>query len=230
MKRILFLLLTVTFSVSLQAQVMRTEELEKYAKENYGDNWVEAAENLGSTLALDKNQSLTYTQVVECGNRTKDDLYVILNHWFTESFNDANAVIKLNDREAGVIIGKGYVPDIAAHLGGMSSYKVNITPIIKVDIKDGKIRITYTLQYYNIEKVIGGGIIAAFSDGTQRPEKRIEKWGLETCYPFIYKDKHKAKKTSSKALVMAHAYSNVIMDKIEEAVKNGLAGNEDDAW
>mgnify|MGYP000510994166 FL=1 len=29
---------------------------------------------------------------------------------------------------------------------------------------------------------------------------------------------------------MAHAYSNVIMDKIEEAVKNGLAGNEDDAW
>lgn len=153
MKRILFLLLTVTFSVSLQAQVMRTEELEKYAKENYGDNWVEAAENLGSTLALDKNQSLTYTQVVECGNRTKDDLYVILNHWFTESFNDANAVIKLNDREAGVIIGKGYVPDIAAHLGGMSSYKVNITPIIKVDIKDGKIRITYTLQYYNIEKL-----------------------------------------------------------------------------
>lgn len=112
----------------------------------------------------------------------------------------------------------------------MSSYKVNITPIIKVDIKDGKIRITYTLQYYNIEKVIGGGIIAAFSDGTQRPEKRIEKWGLETCFPFIDKDKHKAKKTSSKALVMAHAYSNVIMDKIEEAVKNGLAGNEDDAW
>lgn len=41
-------------------------------------------------------------------------------------------------------------------------------------------------------------------------------------------DKHK--KTSSKALVMAHAYSNVIMDKIEEAVKNGLVGNEDSDW
>ena len=30
--------------------------------------------------------------------------------------------------------------------------------------------------------------------------------------------------------VMAHAYSNVIMDKIEEAVKSGLVGNEDDDW
>lgn len=29
---------------------------------------------------------------------------------------------------------------------------------------------------------------------------------------------------------MAHAYSNVIMDKIEEAVKNGLVGNESDNW
>ena len=57
-----------------------------------------------------------------------------------------------------------------------------------------------------------------------------EKWPLETCYPFIEKDEHKAKKTSSKALVMTHAYSNVIMDKIEEAVKNGLAGNESDNW
>ena len=29
---------------------------------------------------------------------------------------------------------------------------------------------------------------------------------------------------------MTHAYSNALMDKIEEAVKNGLVGNEDDDW
>ncbi len=55
-----------------------------------------------------------------------------------------------------------------------------------------------------------------------------EKWTLETCYPFVAKDKHK--KTSSKALIMTAAYSNVIMDKIEEAVKNGLTGNETEDW
>ena len=29
---------------------------------------------------------------------------------------------------------------------------------------------------------------------------------------------------------MAHAYSNVVMDKIEECLKNGLFGNEGEGW
>lgn len=230
MKKILFLLAICLLSVSISAQVIRTEELEKYAKERYGEKWTDAAENLSKELALDKNKSLTYQQVIECGNQTKEQLYVILNHWVTASFNDANSVIKLNDKELGSIIAEGYVDNIAEHLGGTSRYKVSMTPIIKIDIKDKKIRVTYTLQYYNVEKVIGGGIISAFSDGTQKPKLNIEKWAIDTCYPFSEKDQHKAKKTSSKALVMAHAYSNVIMDKIEEAVKHGLVGNENDNW
>jgi hypothetical protein len=43
-------------------------------------------------------------------------------------------------------------------------------------------------------------------------------------------EKDQQKRTCSKALVMTHAYSNAIMEKIEEAVKNGLIGNEDDNW
>ena len=133
-------------------------------------------------------------------------MYVTLNHWFVESFNDANSVIQLNDKEEGVIIGKGYLSDIAGHLGGMNAYNVSVHPMI---IEASR-----------------GGFKAALSN--TRPSISTEKWPLETCYPFIEKDEHKAKKTSSKALVMTHAYSNVIMDKIEEAVKNGLAGNESD--
>lgn len=218
MKKILFLLVGCLLSVSLQAQIMRAEELEKYAKEKYGEKWTEAAENLSKELTLDKNNSLTYQQVVECGNQTKEQLYVILNHWFTESFNDANSVIKLNDKDLGTIIGEGYVPDIAEHAGGFNYYKVSIRPVIKAEIKNGKIRVTYTIQYYNVYR--------KFMNNP--PE--MEKWAIDTCFPFVEKDKHKAKQTSSKALVMAHAYSNVIMDKIEEAVKHGLVGNENDNW
>jgi hypothetical protein len=29
---------------------------------------------------------------------------------------------------------------------------------------------------------------------------------------------------------MNHAYSNAIMDKVEEAVKNGITGADDDDW
>ena len=36
----------LTAVVTVNAQILRAEELEKYAKEKYGDKWVEAATNL----------------------------------------------------------------------------------------------------------------------------------------------------------------------------------------
>ena len=29
---------------------------------------------------------------------------------------------------------------------------------------------------------------------------------------------------------MTHAYSSAVLDKVEEAVKNGIVGNDDDDW
>lgn len=224
MKKILVLGTMFLVAICANAQFMRAEELEKYSKEKYGDKWVEAAQNLKSQLTLDKNNSLTYSQVIDCGEKTKDELYIILNLWFTMSFNDANSVIKLNDKQAGTIIGQGFVESIASHVGGITAYDISIKPIIKVDIKDKKIRVTYTIQYYDATLVKGGGFLGSRNSATQVEEK----WPIEQCFPFVDKDKHK--KTSSKALVMSHAYSNVIMDKIEEAVKNGVTGNETNDW
>lgn len=226
MKKVLLAICALLMTVCASAQIMRTEELETYAKEKYGDKWVDAATNLASTLSLDKNNSLTYTQVIDCPGKSKSQLYVILNYWFTASFNDANSVIQLNDKETGTIIGQGYMSGIAQHTGGSNTYNVNVKPIIKVDIKEEKIRVTYTIQAYNVDVVAGGGIMGAMVG--VRPTRVDATWTLEKCFPFAEKDSHK--KTSSKALVMAHAYSNVMMDKIEEAVRNGLAGNEGDDW
>lgn len=226
MKKILTCAILLLFTVVANAQIMRAEELEKYAKEKFGEKWVEAAENLSKELQLDKNNSLTYTQVIDCGDKTKEQIYVMLNYWFTATFNDANSVIKLNDKDAGCIIAQGYVANVARHVGGMTAYNISIKPIIKVDIKDKRIRVTYTIQGFEAVKAVGGGILGAMS-GT-RPNMVSETWAIEQCYPFVEKDKHK--KTSSKALIMAHAYSNVIMDKIEETVKKGLVGNETEDW
>ncbi len=192
--------------------MLRADELEKYAMERYGENWVDAATNLGSQLSLDKNNALTYVQVIEAPGKTKDDLYVLLNYWYTSTFNDANCVINLNDKELGSIIAQGYIADIA--WGPLNCCSVSIKPVIKCDIKDEKVRVTYTIPSYIITK-----------------PSEISTWTLDTCYPFVEKDVSKLiKKLCSKALVMAHAYSNVVMDKIEECVKNGMVGNEGDDW
>ena len=226
MKKYFLCAVMLLLTIGVNAQIMRAEELEKYAKEKYGEKWNDAAKNLASQLQLDKNNALTYTQIIEAPGKTKTQLYVILNYWYSNTFRSGKSVIQLNDKEAGVIIAKGYVDAIAAHAGGTNSYTVNITPIIKTDIKDGKVRVTYTIPFYDVDMMVGGGILGAM--GGSRGTLVQENWPVEKCFPFIEKDSHK--KTSAKALVMAHAYSNVIMDKIEEAIKNGVVGNENDNW
>ncbi|WP_424040047.1 hypothetical protein [Prevotella nigrescens] len=125
-----------------------------------------------------------------------------------------------------IIIAKSNVDAIASHTGGLNSYTIHLTSIIKTDIKDGKVRVTYTVPFYDVDVMYGVGILGA-QEGTIAPIVQ-EKWLLENCYPFAKRNSHK--KTSAKALIMAHAYSNVIIDKIEEAVKNGVVGNETEDW
>lgn len=234
-------------TVSVQAQVMKAADLEKYAKSKYGDKWVDAAANIASGLVLDKNQSLTYQQVIEAPGKTKEQLYIALNYWAVATFKDKQA-ITLNDKEAGCIIISSAIDGIADHTGTLNRYVVSITPVIKLDIKDGRVRVTYTVQNYDILKVSDGGWLGAltdnsnntnshqnsYSDGKRmkddKNDRRLfdEQWEIAGHYPFVEKDPQK--RTCSKALVMTHAYSNAIIDKVEEALKNGITGNDDEDW
>ncbi len=250
MKRIYLFVLTALFfcgTVSVQAQVMKTADLEKYAKNRYGDKWVDAAATIASGLKLDKNQSLTYQQVIEAPGKTKEQLYIALNYWATATFKDKQA-ITLNDKDAGCIIISSAIDGIADHTGTLNRYVVSITPLIKLDIKEGRVRVTYTVQNYDILKVGEGGWLGVLADNSNNSNSRQniysdgkrmkddkndrrlfdEQWEIARHYPFVEKDPQK--RTCSKALVMTHAYSNAIIDKVEEALKNGITGTEDEDW
>jgi len=227
-------------TVSANAQVMKGTDLEKYAKEKYGDKWLDAAKNLSTGLTLDKNESLTYQQVIEAPGKTKGQLYIALNYWATATFKDRQA-ITLNDKEAGCIIISSTIPNIAEHIGTFNKYSVSITPIIRIDIKDARIRVTYTVQTYDVLADISGGWLSptdnakkTYGDSKRKMDDKTnanlydEQWEIARHYPFVEKDPQK--RTCSKALVMAHAYSNAVLDKIEEAVKNGLVGNDEEDW
>ena len=197
---------------------------------------------------LDKNEALTYQQVIEAPGKTKQQLYVALNYWVTATFKDKQA-ITLNDKEAGSIIVSSTIDAIADHTGTLFRYVVSITPVIKLDIKEGKVRVTYTVQNYDVLKVEDGGWLGGigadkddqkrrnqtiYSDGKRlkndNTDRRLydEQWEITKHYPFVEKDAQK--RTCSKALVMTHAYSNAIIDKVEEAIKNGITGADDDDW
>ena len=241
MKKILTLV-AVAFlvAVSVNAQVMKSADLEKYAKERYGDKWVDAAMTIAAGLTLDKNESLTYQEVVPAPGKTRQQLYVALNYWVTSTFRDKQA-ITLNDKEAGCIIVTSTIADIVSHMGTLNKYSVSITPVIRFDIKDEKIRVTYTVQNYDILRDISGGWLSipdkeekTLGDSKRKKDDKTnamlydEQWEIAHHYPFVEKDAQK--RTCAKALVMTHAYSNAIIDKLEEAIQNGIVGNEDDDW
>ena len=223
-----------------QAQVMKSADLEKYAKEKYGDKWVDAAKNLASSLAFDKNQSLTFQEIIQAPGKSKEQLYVVLNYWATATFKDKQA-ITLNDKEAGCIIISSTIPSIAEHMGTINKYSVSITPVIRLDIKEGRVRVTYTVQNYDILADISGGWLSpitsddrTYGDSKRKKDDKTnanlydEQWEIAQHYPFVEKDSKK--RTCAKALVMTYAYSNAILDKVDEAIKNGIVGNEDDDW
>jgi len=229
-------------TMTLQAQVMKAADLERYAKERYGAKWVEAAMNLADGLSFDKNGGLTYQEVIQAPGKTKEQLYLSLNYWVTATFKDKQA-ITLNDKEAGCIIISSNIKNIAEHTGTLYKYSVSITPIIRLDIKDGKVRVTYTVQNYELLKDISGGwlgVVAGtdddrtYGDSKRKADDKTnanlydDEWEIAKHYPFVEKDSRK--RTCAKALVMTHAYSNAILDKVEEAIKNGVLGNENDDW
>lgn len=240
MKLWLLAILTCCGTVVAQAQVMKAADLEKYAKQRYGDKWLDAAKNLSADLTLDKNESLTYQQVIEAPGKTKQQLYVALNYWATATFQDKQA-ITLDDKEVGCIIISSTIPNIVEHTGTVNAYSVSITPVIRLDIKDGKVRVTFTVQNYDILADVSGGWLSladpdqrTYGDSKRKREDKTnanlydQQWEIARHYPFVEKDAQK--RTCAKALVMTHAYSNAIMDKVEEAIKNGIIGNEDDDW
>ena len=190
-------------ALSAPAQVITAADLEKYAKERYGDKWLDAAKNLAENISLDKNQSLTYQQVIEAPGKTRDQLYVALNYWATATFKDKQA-ITLNDKDAGCIIISSTIPSIVNHTGTINKYSVSITPVIRLDIKEGRVRVTYTVQSYDILADISGGWLSltdpderTFGDSKRKRDDKTNanlydaQWEIAGHYPFVEKDAQK---------------------------------------
>jgi hypothetical protein len=126
-----------------------------------------------------KNE-LTYSEVVQSPNTNVKELYSNIYEWFAKTYNSANNVIQLNDKENGKIIGKGGFTIIPIHQWGNiktpQTFFVNYT--LTVQIKDGRFK-------YD------------FSNITVRPIQSTATFGIETYYNI---DKEKLKEETAKAI------------------------------
>ena len=216
------------FSNIAFGQNITVEELnkaiEKELKSKKSD-YKSMASAIMQELPLDPNGGFTYVIVAEAPNKTKEQLYITLNAWFLRNFDGMGIII--NDKEMGCIMAKEIFRKISSN-GALSSsntnYAVDIEPTIRTDIKDGKVRVTYNVPCYELRDVTSNVW------GRQAFKKnKSRNYSFSESYP--YNPKGFEKKMMAKALVFTHYLSLLLVTDIENAIKNGIVGNEaDDNW
>ncbi len=94
------------------------------------------------------------SKVVDIEGKSKDELYIKANNWMVETFNNAKSVIQFSDKENGIIMGKYNMATIYT----TTTDSHDVISIIKIEVKDGKAKITITPPTYkNDPNIIVGG-------------------------------------------------------------------------
>lgn len=68
-----------------------------------------------------ENGKATYTGIVQVDSVSKDELYKRAKRWFVDTYKSAKAVIELDDKENGEIIGNG---DLETYWGSLFIFDI----------------------------------------------------------------------------------------------------------
>lgn len=183
---------------------------------SFGQTAKEMLAEIEGKWKLDNSGNVTFTKVIEVPNVSKDDLFTRGLSYFTYKYNSGEDVVQVKDKEQGLIIGKGIYPKV--HTGvSLITTEVDATHILRIDIKDSKVRAIVTLQQYFV--TLHGG-----SSGPSR-----NTYNISSRYPIAQKDSQKTVMT--KAFYKSYKKAMETLDELEKALKEGNTGQENsDNW
>ena len=230
--RKLFSVMVLILSVStISAQIITSQDVDAAIAELYGaqpqsgKEYIELADRLVLEYPLDNNKQISFTTIIEAPGKTKDELFVMLNNWFVSSFSSGKSVVQMVDKEQGVILAKGYLSGVGSRVGFMKSVEVGEYIVIRLDIKDEKVRIITSIQEYYMDTSAGVGQM--LFGGAVLKDVQIPVY---MGYPFELKKNKNYKKETSIGFVGGILYSKVLVDKIDKAVNFGIVGTESQDW
>jgi len=178
---------------------------------------------LADLYPLDKHDAVSHSIIFNVPGKTAEQIYVEVNNWFIHSFKSGKSVIQLNDKEAGCVIGKGYVDALGSTAGFSNNSEAAAWVILRTDIKDEKVRVIATIQSYEVTKTTGIGMALL---GAAPSAPKVVEYIPNECFPYTKKEKG----TGSKALTLAHCWIVTMFDQLNDAIVNGITGYEDDGF
>lgn len=232
MKKIILLLLSFSlFVIDVSAQNITAQDVEEAIAETYGykpetgEEYLTLADKLVATYPLDINNQLSFTHILDVPGKTKDEIFIAVNAWFVASFNDGKSVIQMADKDAGIILAKGYLNGVGHRIGFAKSVLVGEYIVIRLDIKDEKIRLITSISEYYMETSAGVGQI--LFGGAVPQDVTIP---IYASYPFDKKSYKSYKREAAIGYVGGIAYSHVLKNKVEKAINLGITGTEGEDW
>ena len=206
---------------TMHAQLVTGEQLMEMKKRQFPTGtWSQIAAGIGSHIQLSADKAIVYSKVIEIPGKSREELYAAASAWATDNFQGSACDIRMMDSNRGTIIVQGAVLDIFEHVGMQNVYTVSLKPVLRIDVKDGRARIVFTLSHYNVYRLVKSGRLF---EESQRNE---EVWSVAQCYPFIRSDTHE--NASSKALVVTHLCAVTWLKAVEHIAKEGYAPTDND--
>ncbi len=186
-----FVLLIVT-ATTAQAQSVKTQVL---------------LDSIQGEYAVDDNQNLTYSRIVECPGMTKKQIYDRAQAWFVYNYNSGKAVIQVQDSTTGTVIGKGYYDNVHTGMIMLTTLECDAWHIVRIDAKDGKYRVILTLTEWD-------RVNHASNGSFPWPNARVSNE-----YPFNKKGKYK--NIMGQAFFALHNRAQSTFVSLEKSVKEG---------
>ena len=121
---------------------------------------------------------LEYQKVIEVQDASASDLYLRSRTWFVESFVESGAVLEVEEEESHLLMGKGNV-QCSHHPATLGLRPPGIIRfIIRVEAKDGRVRISLTRLEHSSE-VDSFGILTTSEKFHEYGEFRIYRRSWE---------------------------------------------------
>lgn len=203
MKRLITLSLMITISLIVAAQ-----------KKEIKDKFYEYTEK--GVYSIDGN-NIVVSAIINDVSGSKNDIYIKVKNYFTRTYRDANSVIQTDDKEQGVIIGKGLYNDFwTCSYMVMQTMEWSAYHILRVDIKDGKVRII-------------GSVSTMDYEFTATSPKKDYSYNIVDYAPITDKrmiDKGK----QMEALVILIDKMHETINSLEKSLKEGNLSIENEDW
>lgn len=144
----------------------------------------QAAQVVQAPLPLNERHLIDFTQVVEVPGASKNELYARGKVWFANTFQSARNAIQADDKEAGVLIGKGWQPSYYTTAnGGVVPFQLWYT--VRFAFKEGRYRYSLTdflvsdYSAYTPSPVEAEGpAFATKGNGTPTNQAKAYTWSL----------------------------------------------------